>query len=182
MTQHIVKIAPRGNYVIIGGDKADRNAILIHNGQHKIIDPLIKLGAITLLYDVYADWTADDGYYEISRFLDLSNVIPEAIVSANDGLATGVIRALTERGLAGKVAVTGLDGFSTDCKWNTGSNHFQIFTIRSIYSSRNGLSTCQWQKSREAQQQNIQRKSRSAHISNKSGFGNQGKFKTSYCQ
>jgi D-xylose transport system substrate-binding protein len=110
MTQHVTSLVPKGNYVLLGGDKADRNAILIKNGQHKIIDPLVKNGDIKVIYDIYADWNAAEGYHETMQVLKLSGIIPDAILSSNDGLATGVIKALDEYGLTGKVLVTGLDG------------------------------------------------------------------------
>jgi D-xylose transport system substrate-binding protein len=110
MAQHTISLVPNGNYVLLGGDKADRNAILIKNGQHKIIDPLVKNGTIKILYDVYAAWNAEEGYFETKRVLKLSGIKPDAILSSNDGLATGVIKALDEYGLAGTIPVTGLDG------------------------------------------------------------------------
>jgi D-xylose transport system substrate-binding protein len=110
MTQHITSLVPKGNYVLLGGDKADRNAILIKEGQHKIIDPLVKKGDIKIIYDVYADWNAEEGYHETMLALKLSGITPDVILSSNDGLATGVVKALDENGLTGRVLVTGLDG------------------------------------------------------------------------
>lgn len=110
MASYISNIKPQGNYVLIGGDKADKNAVLIKKGQHKILDPLVNKGNIKILYDVYADWSADEGYHETSQYLKLSHNVPDVIVSSNDGLATGVIKALDDYHLTGKVLVTGLDG------------------------------------------------------------------------
>jgi D-xylose transport system substrate-binding protein len=110
MTSYITKKVPRGDYVLLGGDKADKNAVLIKTGQHKIIDPLVKSNDIKITYDVYADWNALEGYQETMTYLKLSNTIPSVILSSNDGLATGVIKALEEKNLTGKVEVTGLDG------------------------------------------------------------------------
>jgi D-xylose transport system substrate-binding protein len=110
MTDYVTKLKPTGNYILLGGDKADKNAILIKQGQHKILDPLVSKGNVKVDYDVYADWTAEEGYYETNRFLDLAVKTPDVILSSNDGLAEGVIKALEERGLAGQIIVTGLDG------------------------------------------------------------------------
>jgi D-xylose transport system substrate-binding protein len=116
MAEYILKLVPQGNYVLLGGNKADRNAILIKNGNHEIIDPILNQGKVKIIYDVYADWTADEGYQETKKILDLSGIIPDAILSSNDGLATGVIQALTEYGLAGKIPVTGLDAELSACQ------------------------------------------------------------------
>jgi D-xylose transport system substrate-binding protein len=110
MTEYTLKLVPKGNYVLLGGDKADKNAVLIKTGQHNVIDPHVKNGNIKILYDVYAAWDAEEGCFETRRFLNLSNIVPDVIIASNDGLATGVVEALKEFGLEGKVPVTGLDG------------------------------------------------------------------------
>jgi D-xylose transport system substrate-binding protein len=110
MTTYITQKYPTGNYIMLGGNKSDKNAVLIKEGQHKIIDPLVKSGQINVKYDIYADWDADEGYMETKKYLNLSCDIPSVILSSNDGLATGVIKALDELGLTGKIGVTGLDG------------------------------------------------------------------------
>ena len=110
IAQHTVKLIPQGNYILIGGDTADRNAVLIKNGQYQVFNPLIKQGSINIIYDIYADWTAEEAYHEVKRAINLSGIFPDAILSSNDGMATGVIKALEEYGLSGKIPVTGLDG------------------------------------------------------------------------
>jgi D-xylose transport system substrate-binding protein len=110
IAQHTVKLIPHGNYILIGGDKADRNAVLIKNGQYQILNPLIKDGSIKILYDIYADWTAEEAYHEVKAAMNLSGIRPDAILSSNDGMATGIIKLLEENGLAGQIPVTGLDG------------------------------------------------------------------------
>ena len=116
MAEHMVKRVPQGNYVIIGGDKSDRNAILIKEGNYDVVKPLIKEGKIKVLYDIYADWTALEGYKEMKRVLDLSDIQPDAVLCSNDGMATGIIKALDEYGLAGKIPVTGLDAELSACQ------------------------------------------------------------------
>jgi D-xylose ABC transporter substrate-binding protein len=110
MTTYITRQKPKGNYILIGGDKSDKNAVLIKKGQLAILDTYVKKGDIKILYDIYADWNADEGYFETNRYIKLTNSVPDVILSSNDGLATGVIKALEEHQLAGKVLVTGLDG------------------------------------------------------------------------
>jgi D-xylose transport system substrate-binding protein len=116
MAQYLVKHVPTGNYVIIGGDKADRNAVLIKEGNYDVVKPLVKDGKIKILYDIYADWTASEGYHEMKRVLNLSEATPDAVLCSNDGMATGIIKALDEYGLAGKIPVTGLDAELGACQ------------------------------------------------------------------
>jgi D-xylose transport system substrate-binding protein len=116
MAQQMTKLVPNGNYIILGGNKADRNAILIKTGNHTVLDPLMRDGKIKVEYDVYADWTAEEGYHETKRVLDLSQIVPDVILSSNDGLATGVIQALEEYHLTGKVLVSGLDAELSACQ------------------------------------------------------------------
>jgi D-xylose transport system substrate-binding protein len=116
MAQHMVKMVPQGNYVIIGGDKSDRNAVLIKQGNYDIINPYVKQGKIKIMYDIYADWTAEEGYREMEKILKLSGTIPDAILSSNDGMSTGIIKALDEYGLAGRIPVTGLDAELSACQ------------------------------------------------------------------
>jgi D-xylose transport system substrate-binding protein len=116
MAQHLVQLVPQGNYVIIGGDRFDRNAKLIKSGNYEVIDPLVKSGKIKIMYDIYSNWTADDAYIEIKKVLNLSGTDPDAILCSNDGMAKGIIKALKEYGLAGKIPVTGLDAELSACQ------------------------------------------------------------------
>jgi D-xylose transport system substrate-binding protein len=117
MAQHLVNQVPKGNYVIIGGDRFDKNAISIKEGNYQVINPLIKSGNINVMYDIFSNWTADDAYIEIKKVLDLTGTNPDAILCSNDGMARGIIKALDEYGLAGKIPVTGLDADLSACRY-----------------------------------------------------------------
>jgi D-xylose transport system substrate-binding protein len=116
MADNMIKLVPNGNYVIIGGDKSDRNAVMIKEGNYEVLKPLVKDGRIKIIYDIYADWTATEGYKEMKRVLDLSDVMPDAVLCSNDGMATGIIKLLEEYGLAGKIPVSGLDAELSACQ------------------------------------------------------------------
>jgi D-xylose transport system substrate-binding protein len=116
MTEYMVKLVPNGNYVLLGGDKADRNAVLIKTGQLKVLQPLVDKGTIKIVYNSYSDWTAEEGYHEMKEVLNLTGIVPEVILSSNDGIAAGVIDALKESGMAGKVPVSGLDADLSACQ------------------------------------------------------------------
>jgi len=98
------------NIAYVGGSPTDNNAYLVQNGANRILNPLIQEQKINLVYNEFTqDWNPSAAYSSIKRFLEEGGTIHGAVV-ANDGMAYGVIQALNEQGLAGKVPVSGQDG------------------------------------------------------------------------
>ncbi|MDP4209487.1 MAG: substrate-binding domain-containing protein [Bacteroidota bacterium] len=118
MAQYVTKLKPEGKYMLLGGDKADHNAIWIKEGQHKELDPFVKSGKIKVVYDSFLEsWSAENAQSETSKYFDLSlNDAPDVILSSGDGVATGVIEALKAHGLNGKILVTGQDASLAACR------------------------------------------------------------------
>jgi D-xylose ABC transporter substrate-binding protein len=95
MASGVLKKKTQGNFVLLGGDKSDQNAIWVRQGMKNILDPKVKDGTIKIVYDCFIEeWDAENAYQEMKQYLNLSNAIPDAIVSAYDGLTTGTIKAL----------------------------------------------------------------------------------------
>jgi D-xylose transport system substrate-binding protein len=108
--QYLTKIKPVGNYALIGGPPNDNNSRMIYIGQMSILQPLVERGEIKISFrQVAAAWTTDEGYRLTKAGLDSTGNKLDAIICGNDAMALGAIRALRERGLAGKVAVAGQD-------------------------------------------------------------------------
>jgi D-xylose transport system substrate-binding protein len=106
----LVKLAPTGNYVLIGGSPTDPTAKLLHAGQMKILKPLIDRGDIKLFADVWAqDWMPIEAYTHTIEVIEAFQGKITAIVASDDGTAGGAIQALRDHGLAGKVLVSGQD-------------------------------------------------------------------------
>jgi D-xylose transport system substrate-binding protein len=106
----LVKLAPTGNYVLIGGSPTDPTAKLLHAGQMKILKPLIDRGDIKLFADVWAqDWLPIEAYTHTIEVIEAFQGNITAIVASDDGTAGGAIQALRDHGLAGKVLVSGQD-------------------------------------------------------------------------
>lgn len=117
MAEYAVQHVPTGNYVLIGGDKTDLNAVLINKGQMEVLDPLVKKGSINIPFNIYTeDWKGSNAYFEMNRFLKYSSVKPDVVLSSNDGMATGIVKSLQENDLAGKVLLSGLDADLIACK------------------------------------------------------------------
>ncbi|GIM46699.1 D-xylose ABC transporter substrate-binding protein [Collibacillus ludicampi] len=106
----IVEKAPKGNYVYIGGADTDNNAILFRQGAMNVLKPLEQKGDIKIVYDQYSkDWKPEEALKNMENALTANKNNIQAVVAANDGTAGGVVQALKEQNLAGKVPVSGQD-------------------------------------------------------------------------
>ena len=102
---------PAGNYVVIKGNAADAYAKFLKSGQDEIIKAAVASGAIKNVGETFTDsWKPELAQTEMEQFLTANNNKVDAVLSENDGMAGGVIAALTAQGLQGKVPVSGQDG------------------------------------------------------------------------
>lgn len=107
---YLTRIKPKGKYVLIGGAITDNNAHLLYLGQLNILQPLTTKGDIEIIFHEFTkDWQEKEGYELMIKCLDQNDNLVDAVIASNDALASGVIRALKEKGLAGKVLVAGQD-------------------------------------------------------------------------
>ena len=98
------------NFVIVGGSPTDNNAILLHEGQMKVLKPAIDRGDVKLVTDQYAkEWQASAALNIVENALTQAHNQVDAIVCSNDGTARGAVQALEGQNLAGKVLVSGQD-------------------------------------------------------------------------
>lgn len=115
--QAITKLVPKGTYVYIGGSPTDNNAFMLRKGSMKILQPLIKKGDINLAYNQFTiDWKSEIAQVNMENALTKLNNKVNAVIAANDGTASGVIRALAEYKLAGKIPVSGEDAEMAACQ------------------------------------------------------------------
>ena len=81
-----------------------------------VLNPKISNGNIKLVVDQFMiDWKSDEAYKAIKKYLTTGQTL-DAIVAANDGTAFGSIQALKEKGLAGKIPVSGQDADLAACQ------------------------------------------------------------------
>ncbi len=114
---YAVKHTPKGNYVLIGGAPTDNNAVLVRNGQMSVLKPLVDKGDIKIVTDQWAtDWAPVEALKIMENSLTKNNNQVDAVVVSNDGTAGGVVQALNEQKLAGKVLVTGQDADLAACQ------------------------------------------------------------------
>jgi len=109
-TQYLTKIKPKGNYALIGGPPNDNNSRMLYIGQMNILQPFVERDEIKIAFRQFANaWTTEEGYRLAIASLDTAANKLDAIICANDAMALGAIKALTERGLLKQVAVAGQD-------------------------------------------------------------------------
>ena len=107
----VFKAVPKGNYIIIKGNKADANADFLRSGYDDVIKDAVDSGDIKIVGETYTDnWDPAKAQTETEQFLTSANNDVQAVLSENDGMAGGVVAALAAQGLAGKVPVSGQDG------------------------------------------------------------------------
>ncbi len=96
---------------VINGSPTDDNAHLFESGYMGVLQPLFDDGSRTLVESVWTPgWDPSKAQAEMEQILTRTDNGVDAVLSANDGMAGGIIAALQAQQLAGEVPVTGLDG------------------------------------------------------------------------
>ena len=100
-----------GNFAFIKGDKGDPNATFLFQGQMEVLKDAIDSGKIKNVCETFTDgWKPDNAQKNMEQCLTSTGNKVDAVMSENDGMASGVVAALEAQGLAGSVPVTGQDG------------------------------------------------------------------------
>jgi D-xylose transport system substrate-binding protein len=100
-----------GNFAFIKGDKGDPNATFLFQGITEVLKPNLDAGKIKNVCETFTDkWAPDNAQKNMEQCLTANDNKIDAVISENDGMASGVVAALEAQGLAGSVPVTGQDG------------------------------------------------------------------------
>jgi D-xylose transport system substrate-binding protein len=111
MAKAILEAKPAGNYAFIKGDKGDPNSTFLFSGIKEVLKDAEASGKIKNVGETFTDgWKPDNAQKNMEQILTKNNNKVDAVVSENDGMAGGVVAALTAQGLAGSVPVSGQDG------------------------------------------------------------------------
>ncbi|WP_084555787.1 substrate-binding domain-containing protein [Alkaliflexus imshenetskii] len=103
-----VSRAPRGNYVILGGDRFDRNGVELMYHIDSLMLPHIESGRINLLYSTFLEgWSRSRAAFEVQQVIDAHGSDIDAIIACNDAMGLGALDVLQANNLQGKVVVTG---------------------------------------------------------------------------
>jgi D-xylose transport system substrate-binding protein len=116
MAEYLVNKVPSGNYVIINGAPNDNNCYMFNQGYKNILKSYINEGKIKIIFESWAeDWRPELAYQYIQTLLSKGKKF-DAVIAANDSLASAVIEALSEWRLAGKILVVGHDADLSGCQ------------------------------------------------------------------
>lgn len=111
MARETLKVKPEGRYAFIKGDKGDPNATFLFQGMLEVLKDAMDSGKVTNVCETFTDgWKPDNAQKNMEQCLTSTNNGVDAVLSENDGMASGVVSALDAQGLAGSVPVTGQDG------------------------------------------------------------------------
>ena len=98
----ILAVKPKGNFAIIKGDPGDANANFLREGQEEILAPSIKKGDVKIVGEEFTPgWNPQNAQKNMEQILTKNGNKVDAVVAQNDGMAGGVVAALTAKGLQG---------------------------------------------------------------------------------
>ena len=110
IAEYALKQVPKGNYVMVYGASTDNNAVIMKKAELEVLQAAIDKKDIKVVADNFiTDWRPDEALKMAENALTQNNDKIDAFVVSNDGMAGGVIQALENKKLAGKVIVTGQD-------------------------------------------------------------------------
>ena len=110
------RAVPRGRYLVVNGSVHDINSFGISAGIHEVIDPIIESGDIQLVQEIWLEeWSSDEALEKIGAIFEETTDF-DAIACGNDAIAGAAIQLLSERRLAGRVAVVGQDTDLSACQ------------------------------------------------------------------
>jgi len=102
-------VQPSGNYAIIKGDPGDPNAMFLLQGMMEVIGDDVASGKIKIVGESFSDgWKPENAQKNMEQILTANNNNVDAVLSENDGMAGGVVAALSAQGLV--IPVGGQDG------------------------------------------------------------------------
>ncbi|ASB50101.1 sugar ABC transporter substrate-binding protein [Alkalitalea saponilacus] len=105
-----LRLKPSGNYVVLGGDRFDRNGLELKQHIDSILAPHIESGRINLIYSTFVEnWSGTRARFELQQILESHGTDIDAVIACSDPMGVGAIELLSEYGLEGDVVVTGQD-------------------------------------------------------------------------
>jgi D-xylose transport system substrate-binding protein len=109
IAKSVQAVQPSGNYAIIKGDPGDPNAMFLLQGMMEVIGGDVASGKIKIVGESFSDgWKPENAQKNMEQILTANNNNVDAVLSENDGMAGGVVAALSAQGLV--IPVGGQDG------------------------------------------------------------------------
>lgn len=128
MAEYLLREVPLGKYVLINGSPYDHNSFMLREGYMSVLSSFVESGDIEIIGEIWAEgWRGEKAYEFVNTLIADGNEI-NAIVAANDLLAEGAIKALSENRLAGIVPVSGQDTELAACQRIVeGTQHMSVY-------------------------------------------------------
>jgi D-xylose transport system substrate-binding protein len=105
----MLKYAPKGNYAILKGDKGDPNTLAMFGAFMQKMKPSMDSGSIKIVGEQFVDsWRPETAKTDMEQILTANHNKVDAVMVMNDGMASGVAKALQEQDL--KIPISGQDG------------------------------------------------------------------------
>lgn len=109
LAEGMLKVAPKGNYALIKGDNGDPNTHAMFAGFMEKMKPSINSGAIKIVGEQFVNsWRPEGAKAIMEQILTANGNKVDAVMVMNDGMASGVSKALEEQGLS--IPISGQDG------------------------------------------------------------------------
>lgn len=105
----MLEVAPKGNYAIIKGDDGDPNTHQMFGAYTETMQASYDNGNITVVGEQFVDgWRPESAKDTFEQMLTANDNDIQAVMVMNDGMASGVSKALEEQGL--NIPISGQDG------------------------------------------------------------------------
>jgi D-xylose transport system substrate-binding protein len=106
----ILAVKPKGNYVLIKGSPTDPNSNFLRSGQQEVLNEAIKKGDIKIVGEDYTEgWKPEIAQKNMDLIIHKTGGKIDAVVASNDGMAGGVVAALSAKAMGG-IPISGQDG------------------------------------------------------------------------
>ena len=113
-------LKPKGNYVILAGDRFDRNGVELKHAIDSLLAPHVTSGNVNIMYESYIEnWNKELAGKELEQVIESYGPNIDAVIACSDPMADGCKTTLAKYGLLGNVVVTGQDA--------------DLYAIKSIY-------------------------------------------------
>ncbi len=117
MAEYTVKRIPEGNYILLYGDRSDKNAQDIHKGVRNVLEPYINNGKINILFESYTEqWATENAEHLAAKAIQFSGTKVDAIIATFNSITYGAEAAVKKYNLQDSILVVGHDPDIAVCK------------------------------------------------------------------
>jgi D-xylose transport system substrate-binding protein len=121
--QSALAYKPQGNYVVLGGDRFDRNGFELKMGIDSLLKPHVAKGDVAVIYNTFIEaWSRNNAALEFEQVLQTYGDDIDAVLACNDMMADGVLTVLKKYNIERPIFISGQDA--------------DIVGVRNVYAGR----------------------------------------------